>query len=155
MNIVKVPIGKTETEREVDFDGLPENVQAYVIEYGLRQILNDAHSTVTEKAFPDPDERAEQVEALVDAKLKAMLAGDVSIRNVTRDPVKARMLTIALRHVQKVKTADGKVDVKATRAAAEAILKKKGPLYRDLAESQIRAEKELGAYDPEGDNENE
>lgn len=36
-----VTINKISQSREIEFDKLPENTQAFIINYGLRQVLND------------------------------------------------------------------------------------------------------------------
>lgn len=41
-----VLIKKTEQKVNVDFDKLPEHVQQYIIEYGIKQRLNDCHSQI-------------------------------------------------------------------------------------------------------------
>lgn len=43
-------VRKANVTEEMDFNQLPENVQQFVAEYGLRQILNDAVSGVKDEA---------------------------------------------------------------------------------------------------------
>lgn len=153
MNRVDVTIGKTGTVRQIDFDAFADNVKAYVINYGLTQILNDAHSSVTEKAEPNAEKRAAQVEALVDKKLAALMAGDVRARaGGVRDPIKARAIRIALGHVAVIKGADGKPDAKAMRSKAIKLVAEKAG-YMMLAAKQIEDEKALGLYDATADEE--
>lgn len=144
MNRVDVTIGKTGSVRQLDFDAFAPTVQAYVIQYGLTQILNDAHSAVTEKAEPDSAKRSAAVESMVDKKLAALMAGDVRSRaGGVRDPIKARAIKIALSHVKPIKGADGKADVKAMRSAA---IKRvmASDAYMLLAQKQIADEKAMG-----------
>lgn len=79
-NIYTIRIAKTNQTLEIDFKTLPEATKQYVIQYGLKQCLNDAHS-----AFKDVAEAKGQVEA----KLEALQNGSVTLRATAErvDPI--------------------------------------------------------------------
>lgn len=141
---MQITIGKTGTTREVDFDAFAPNVRDYVIQYGLTQILNDAHSSVTATSEPDETKRHAAVEAMVDKKLAAMSAGKVQARvGGVRDPVKSRAIKIAMGLGKAIKGPDGKPDGKAMRAAAIKMVEKYA-FITERAKQQIADEAALG-----------
>jgi NACalpha-BTF3-like transcription factor len=75
-----INIAKTNQKLDIVFAELPEASQRYIICYGLKQCLNDAHS-----AFKDVAEAAGQVEA----KLAALQNGTVTLRATSErvDPI--------------------------------------------------------------------
>lgn len=142
---MKVSIGKIGASVDVDYAAFAANVQEYVVAYGLTQILNDAHSSVTEKAEPNTAKREAAVMALVEKKLAALVSGNVHMRSggSRKDRVTARAIEIALGHVKPIKGTDGKRDAKAIRKAAIAAVDG-NPAFRMLAERQIADEAALG-----------
>lgn len=140
-----ISIGKTGATVAVDYDAFTDAVKNYVVVYGLTQILNDAHSSVTAASEPDATKRAEAVMALVEKKLAAMVAGDVRMRQggSRKDRVTARAIEIALGHVKPIKGADGKRDAKAMRAAAIKAVDA-NPAFKMLAARQLEEEAALG-----------
>lgn len=106
---MQINIGKLGTSIDVDVAKFAQPVNDYIFNYGLTQILNDCHSTVTATAEPDEAKRAAQVQALIDKKLEAMYAGDIRVASArTGDPVKAEAVRIATKAVVKhIKTAGG------------------------------------------------
>jgi hypothetical protein len=58
---------------DVDTDRLPEAAKAHIFAYGLKQILNDARSALTNKSGAAPD----AVMAAVQKKLDALYTGTV------------------------------------------------------------------------------
>lgn len=142
-----ITIGKTGTTRDVDFGAFTEAVQQHIVQYGLTQMLNDAHSAITEKSEPDEAKRFANVEALVDKKLAALAAGDVRARaGGVRNPVRAEAIRMAMDHkdVRAIK------DAKAKRLAA---IKKveSNPAYMHLAEKHVAERRELGMEEPVDD----
>lgn len=78
MTTINVHIKKCGKSVEVEWDSLPENVQEFIKDYGLRQILNDCHSSEKE-----PDNAF----ALVEKKLEALKSGQIAkTRGRTSDP---------------------------------------------------------------------
>ena len=80
MTALNIAINKASTSIKVEFDDLPDHVQQFVVEYGLRQILNDCHS-----GEKDP----ELAMALVEKKLAAMMAGEIKAGRTSADPFSA------------------------------------------------------------------
>jgi hypothetical protein len=66
----EIYVRKADHSESLDFNQLPENVQQFVAEYGLRQILNDSVSGVKDQA-----EAAEKVQA----KATALREGTVKM----------------------------------------------------------------------------
>lgn len=139
-----ITIGKTGTTREVAFGDFTPEVQQHIVQYGLTQMLNDAHSSITATSEPDEAKRFANVEALVDKKLAALAAGDVRSRaGGVRNPVKAEAIRMAMDHkdVRAIK------DAKTKRLAA---IKKveSNPAYMHLAEKHVAERRELGMDEP-------
>lgn len=73
-----VKIAKIDMNLRVDWDKLSESTRKGIIEYGLRQLLNDAHAAI---ALKDGDTEAEartkraEIEAAVNKRLDALEAG--------------------------------------------------------------------------------
>ena len=57
MTTYTVVVAKTGDSFEYDWDTLPEASREFVIDYGLRQYVNDGHAGATVKAFPNETER--------------------------------------------------------------------------------------------------
>ena len=72
-------ISKADKVLSVDFDSLPEVSKRFIIEYGLKQKLNDAGSSATVKEL-GPNEAAKQAFALAEASLQALASGQISVR---------------------------------------------------------------------------
>jgi len=81
---IKVTLNKADRTVEIDTDKMDPKGLEYLVEYGLKQSLNDAASAVS---ADDPDCKAKAAEA-ADARLAKILAGTIDSRTVTRlDPV--------------------------------------------------------------------
>lgn len=93
-----IHVSKANQSFDIDFAALPEASQAFVINYGLRQLLNDSVASVSTKNFPEASAE-ELVETAVDTvtgKIQALLDGTIGIRATTeRDPLKVIMRQIA------------------------------------------------------------
>jgi hypothetical protein len=135
-----INIGKLNETVDVDVDRLSAEVMTYVVRYGLTQILNDAHSSVTEKAYPDADEREEAVHGLVHKKLDALYSGEIRVNAVRGDAVQRMALDMAEKIAKDIWRKSGKkvtdVDAKGWRAKAEIVLEKK-PELLDRAKARI------------------
>ena len=83
-----ITISKVNRKVDVDFDALPEKSKAFVINYGLKQLLND--SIVSGES---DDER----NGLLDKKLDKLLEGTLDIRESTRetDPLAKEITRLA------------------------------------------------------------
>lgn len=136
---MKVNVG-SDIELQVDVNALPATALEHVIYIGLRNVLMDAHASVTEKTTPDFALRQATKQALSEKKWAALLTGDIRVSGTrvrTGDPVLRRAIKIAMEHVDKKI-----VDAVARRNAAIAKVKKNGA-YRVVAESQLKMEAEL------------
>ena len=110
--MTNVTIAKTGQAVEVDFAALPANSQEFVINYGLRQILNDCHSSVTRAGWEGTSEEfAEAIMSAVNAKLSALSTGDLTTRRGSgqpADPVEREALKIAREELTAAVKAKGK-----------------------------------------------
>ena len=80
-------INKTGESVAVGFDGLPEVSKAFVINYGLRRILNDYHSSVQAKDYPELADFHKAVMEAVRGKLAALESGQLTTRRASAEPV--------------------------------------------------------------------
>lgn len=91
----KVSIKKLEQSVDVDFEALPDVSRNFIINYGLKQVLNDAHSSCVWKAKDGSLPYVEEsdgdtskasnswkaaVLAAVQVKIAALESGDISTR---------------------------------------------------------------------------
>ena len=80
--IYKIAINKANEAVEVDFANLPENVQKHIIEYGIKQKLNDKHSQIKSDEKDAPALVMELVQALLSdweaGKVAASRSGGVT-----------------------------------------------------------------------------
>jgi hypothetical protein len=79
---------------ERDSTKLPQASRDYLEQNGFSQRLRDSYASVTEKAFPDPAERAVARQAKLDAALAQIDSGEVPGTRATADPVKTAMAKI-------------------------------------------------------------
>lgn len=86
-----IEIRKLNSTVEVDFHKLPETAQAFIINYGLKQVLNDAHSQVVwkrndgtmvygEDTAEAQEQYAKDVMSAIDEKLEALQSGQITTR---------------------------------------------------------------------------
>ncbi len=73
--IFSISIGALNGNVEVNAAMFSPAVSAYVFEYGLKQMLNDCHASVTASVEPDDAKRAEAKLAMVQKKLDSLYAG--------------------------------------------------------------------------------
>ena len=148
---MQISIGKLGSSIDVDESKFNDAVKAYVFNYGLTQILNDCHSTVTEKAEPDAGKRAAQVNALIAKKLDAMFAGDIRVASArTGDPVKAEAVRIAtkavVKHIKAKGGSKGKDPKKYTGAEIRAAVDKAmaaNPAIMETAKANVEKARAL------------
>lgn len=134
-------------ELGVDTAAFNEQVREYIFNYGLKQMLNDAHASVTAKT--NPKDLAEAKIALARKKLDSLLAGNVAqSRGGGSDPVQKELVAMATKHVKDVlkragkKWADYGTEVQETLLAKA--LEKNMDTWRPLAE-RIVSDRKLGA----------
>lgn len=119
---MKVQIGKG-IELDVDTSKLPTNVMEHVQYIGLRNILMDAHASIT----TDEADYQAKAQAASEKKLAAMYAGEVRVAGTREgDPVRAEALRMATAMIKSALKLAGrnpsKVDPKAMRASAEKLV---------------------------------
>lgn len=73
--LFKIKISKAKTNLDVEFDDLPAEVQAFIVEQGLSKLLNGATARETAATTPDEKVRGENAMALAMNKLDALKAG--------------------------------------------------------------------------------
>lgn len=133
---MEIFIAKADKSVTVDYDALPAVSQEYIINYGLRQVLNDAAASV---AGDDKDVVAKTL-ALVNKRLDRILAGTVNIRESsgrTANPVQAEAIELALGTVRgEWKKAGRKTDAKAMLVAAKTKVAA-NPAYLHIAEGNV------------------
>lgn len=77
--MITIYISKADKTLPIDWDSMPENAQRHIIEYGLRQKLNDAGSSATTKELGEV-QAGEQALAMAENVLSALMAGNVHVR---------------------------------------------------------------------------
>ena len=149
---IECPIGKADRSVNVNLEEMPQAAIAYFLSYGIRQSLNDA-------AASESKDNPDNVMAKVLKRLDALRDGSITgMRGRTGDPVKARALVIAAKHVKVVKaTIDGKDVFTATLGKHESTSDDRAkaiktvasyavesnPAFTHLAQQQIDAEKAI------------
>jgi hypothetical protein len=76
--MLNVKIAKADKVLSIDWDAMPENAQRHIIEYGLRQKLNDAGSSATVKELGE--QAGPQALAMAEVVLEALMKGNVHVR---------------------------------------------------------------------------
>jgi len=120
-----VNIGK-DIELNVDVTKLPENVRAHVEYIGLRNILMDAHASVTKESSANV--YADSL-AVAEKKLAAMYNGEIRVASSrTGDPVRALAIKLATNAIVADWTAKNptrkktELDAKSVREAAVVLI---------------------------------
>ncbi len=94
--MINIYISKNDSNLQVDWDAMPENAKAYIIQYGLRQKLNDAGSSATVKELGE--KAGEQALAMAQASLAALMSGDILTRQAAKSQtLEERIFTRVLR----------------------------------------------------------
>jgi hypothetical protein len=92
-----INIGKG-IDMAVDVESLPAMALDHIIRIGLRNVLMDAHASITEKEYPDAGLRVEAARAVAQKKLEALMRGEVrvaGVRGPRGDAVATEMKRIA------------------------------------------------------------
>ena len=132
---MKVNVGKS-IELDVDTSKLNETVMQHVIYIGLRNILMDAHASVTRES--DGDQVEANSRAASEKKLAAMYNGEVRVVGTREgDPVKAEAIRLATNAIRAAIRKAGKklsdYDPKAIRDKAVTMIE----TYRAVAEKNV------------------
>lgn len=142
-----VNIGKGIT-LSVDESKLPANALQHVIYIGLRNVLMDAHASITTET--NPNDLADVAKAVSEKKLAALMAGEVRVSSAREgDPVKAEAIRIASDMVKKaIRKAGKKVSDYKTKAIRDKAVELvgKNPSITETAKKRVA---ELRATDIE------
>lgn len=77
--MIKIYISKADATLNIDWDAMPEVAKQHIIEYGLRQKLNDAGSSATKKEL-GAQAAGEQALAMAEVSLAALMNGQTKTR---------------------------------------------------------------------------
>lgn len=118
----------------------------HAVYIGLRNILMDAHASVTAETHPKTDDRTAAARAVVEKKLTALMAGEVRVAGTrATDPIEAEMRVQAQKTVDETLRAGGlkphKVDKKLRAKAIADYLQWNADELRAAAEKVIAARK--------------
>ena len=81
--MINILISKAGKTLSVDWDNMPANAQRHIIEYGLKQKLNDAGSSATVKELGEV-EAGNQAFAAAEIVVAALARGDVTVRQAAK-----------------------------------------------------------------------
>lgn len=116
---IQIQINKTGLVLETgDF---PQVSQDFIFGYGLRQILNDCHSSIKRADYDDEASFVEAVNSTVKAKLTALESGEITTRRAAGEPVDP---------VEKIA-------YRMAKAAVQAALKSKGVKAKDISADKL------------------
>lgn len=92
----------------VEVAELPKVASDFVFNYGLKQILNDCHSSIKRADFKTEEEFVSTVMEAVNRKIAALVAGNISVRVAKEalapiDKIIQRMAQAAIRAALKAK----------------------------------------------------
>lgn len=127
---------------DVQPDKFTDQVRDYIFEYGLKQMLNDAHASITAKTHPKEAERASAKVAMAEKKLASLLAGQVAQARASaeRDPVGAEVRRMAEAEVKQAIKLNGKKVgdyAKIMPQLVDKMIEKNGAKYRPVAERVV------------------
>lgn len=90
---INVKLSKVDDTLPIEFESLPPATVQYVVAYGLTQILNDAHASVTKVTHPDAQDRVDAAWAKINKRLMQLESGEVpGTRSVESDAAKFRRM---------------------------------------------------------------
>lgn len=147
---MQITINKTGTI--VETGDFPTNSREFIFNYGIRQILNDCHSSIKRADFETDEQFAEAVNGAVNAKLKALESGDLTIRRASSEPVDPvervalRMSKEAIRGaLKKAGITVKKIGEEKFTELAKAHLEKNGDSIRKLAKAEVKRQSDAAA----------
>lgn len=129
-------------------------VTEYIFAYGLKQMLNDVHASVTKKVEADDAKRAASKRALVEKKLDSLYAGNVAQARTSASgsPVERKMKELAdidLKAMVKTKLGKkvGDFDKAVWAKMVEKLVDGKAEQYRTAAEKILAVKVEEVEFD--------
>lgn len=149
MTTITVSIGEA-GETNVDTSKFNAAVNAYIFQYGLKQMLNDVHAGETKAKTADDATRKANKLALVEKKLASLYAGEVAQARVgsTGSPVEREMRTMAEADLKaKIKSIGKKVSDYEKDVWTKVVGKQveaNEAAYRKAAEAKLAIKPETG-----------
>ena len=130
---MKILINKMKKEVEIDFPNLPQRSQEYIINYGLKQALNDPLAGITDAA---------EIEGKLAMRMDALQNGTVGLlrSRISLPPLEALALRIAKTKLRKHFKGQ-KIDPKELEEKAAEFAK--DPRLVKIAQAQLDAQKAL------------
>lgn len=141
-----VLINKTGQTVSIDKGALPQVSNDFIFAYGLRQILNDCHSSIVAKTWDEEKDGnfSEAVMAAVADKIAALATGDITTRRAAGepvDPVARRVLRIARERIKSALKAQKGLTIKAYgEEAYDELVSKYIDKNAEALEKQAKAE---------------
>jgi hypothetical protein len=147
---MQVNIGKGIEMDVPAFGSFPKEVQDHIVYIGLRNLLQDAHASMTTEKANGGDVQALSRE-MAEKKLAALLRGELRAAVVREgDPVKTEALRLAINGIKKKHREDGtKIDEKDVKAKARDFLSTPSPALDKLMAKAKRNVKEANDIDIE------
>ena len=148
VNVTSVRLGECgELAFDLEQIAAHENVLRYIFLYGLKQMLNDSHASVTAKVEPDAVKRQEQKLGLVFKKRDSLYNGEVAQARATSsgDKLAREMRLVATEIVKDKLRAIGKPWGKLSKDVRKSVVDKYLATYdadvRKAAQARIAATK--------------
>jgi hypothetical protein len=98
-NQITIMINKTGQEVSITPTELPETSKAFIFAYGLKQILNDCHSSIKQSEYGTLEEFHAAVNEVVNNKLDAIVSGTITQRTsgnrIVSNPIEKIVLRLA------------------------------------------------------------
>lgn len=136
------------TDLSVDESRFTKQVNDYIFAYGLKQMLNDAHASITAKVEADEGKRNAQKVAAAEKKLQSLYDGHVAqARGSRKDAVARLMFELAEAAILSKLPAIGKKRSEFKTATWNAIVAKQ--VAAKEADYRARAEAALGRDESE------
>jgi hypothetical protein len=145
-----VQIGKGIELDAPDFSSFSKDVQDHIVYTGLRNLLQDAHASMTAEKANGGDVTALSRE-MAERKLAALVRGDLRVATTREgDPVKAEAMRLALNGLKKKAREEGKkIDEREIKARAREFLSTPSPALDKLLAKAKRNVKEAADIDIE------
>lgn len=152
----EISVAKAQETFAIHFAELPAASQAFVIEYGLKQLLNDSTASlkVGNEGIESIEDLKEFATNAAQGKIDALEAGTIGTRaTAERDPFKAAMREGAIKMLNDALKAKGikikDIDKAAHKAKVDSILadEKHKARLEAYATEKLEAAKRVGAVD--------
>jgi hypothetical protein len=145
---MQINIGKGIELDTPSFTSFSDEVQDHIIYVGLRNILQDAHASMTPEKANGGDVQALSRE-MAERKLAALVRGELRVIGQREgDPVKAEALRLAINGLKKKAREEGKkIDEKEIKAKARDFIATPGPALDKLMQKAKRNVKEAADID--------